>query len=389
MSDQLENSTKVTLSEENKSYQRGVVFGLTMAEVLLLLLFCFLIAFKWIYDEKQKVDKKNKELSQKNEIMMKDWETIQKQLKELKVEKDTKFDETDQELAVAIFSNIEFLKLKDPQRAKELAEKFKKNPETLFTSTIIDFDRYAELTTAEQFVNKLMTSDLYPKLADKPLEELNLLEERLKVLTELERDNPEIFATKENIKDVLDASQRVKQTEKELEKANKTINELKTKEKDSKGPPIINLPEAEEFSFMSGQAVLSTAFSKRLTTDIKDKILKNLKEYEGNIIEVIGHTDEVAVGKKERSTLDANTIAFILGQDNKTPVAMDNAGLGFARAVAVLRVLRTIPELKEYEILPYSAGQLILPNETLTSGLGIKDDAERRRIEIRVRRRKN
>ena len=68
---------------------------------------------------------------------------------------------------------------------------------------------------------------------------------------------------------------------------------------------------------------------------------------------------------------------------------MDNAGLGFARAVAVLRVLRTIPELKEYEILPYSAGQLILPNETLTSGLGIKDDAERRRIEIRVRRRKN
>ena len=107
-----------------------------------------------------------------------------------------------------------------------------------------------------------MTSDLYPKLADKPLEELNLLEERLKVLTELERDNPEIFATKENIKDVLDASQRVKQTEKELEKANKTINELKTKEKDSKGPPIINLPEAVEFSFMSGQAVLSTAFSK-------------------------------------------------------------------------------------------------------------------------------
>ena len=80
MSDQLENSTKVTLSEENKSYQRGVVFGLTMAEVLLLLLFCLLIAFKWIYDEKQKVDKKNKELSQKNEIMMKDWETIQKQL---------------------------------------------------------------------------------------------------------------------------------------------------------------------------------------------------------------------------------------------------------------------------------------------------------------------
>ena len=70
------------------------------------------------------------------------------------------------------------------------------------------------------------------------------------------------------------------------------------------------------------------------------------------------------------------------------PSAVDNAGLGLARASAVIRVLRSIPELSNYEILPYSAGQLILPNETLTNGQSILEDDQRRRIEIRVRRRK-
>jgi flagellar motor protein MotB len=189
------------------------------------------------------------------------------------------------------------------------------------------------------------------------------------VLTEAERTSPKVFASPENIKDFLTA--------------------LKTKDKDSKGPPIINLPEAEEFSFKSGQAVLSQAFSQRLRTDILQKILTNLKEYDADIIEVIGHTDEVAVGnKKEKtSTLDTNVINFILGQNTRTPTAIDNAGLGLARASAVTRVLRTLPELKNYEILPYSAGQLVLPDETLTTGESVLADDERRRIEIRVRRR--
>ena len=55
---------------------------------------------------------------------------------------------------------------------------------------------------------------------------------------------------------------------------------------------------------------------------------------------------------------------------------MDNAGLGFARAVAVLRVLRTIQSSKNMRF--YLIQRAYSANETLTFGLGIKDDAEKK-----------
>ena len=361
------------VAEGNKGYRRGVIFGLTMAEILLLLLFCLLLAFKWIYDEREKFRKENEDLKANQTELSQRWKEALSKLKiyeDEKPEEDKSEEEKEfQELALAILTNIEILNQKDPKKAKEIADELKSDPDTLSTSTIIDIETFEKLTTAQQFVEMMMSSNLYPVLSDKPLEDLNLLHERLMVLTEAERTSPEVFASAENIKDFLTA--------------------LKTKDKDSKGPPIINLPEAEEFSFKSGQAVLSQAFSQRLRTDILEKILINLKEYDADIIEVIGHTDEVAVGNKREktSTLDTNVINFILGQTSRTPTAIDNAGLGLARASAVTRVLRTIPELKKFEILPYSAGQLVLPDETLTTGESVLADDERRRIEIRVRRR--
>src|SRR5215813_10636155 len=62
-----------------------------------------------------------------------------------------------------------------------------------------------------------------------------------------------------------------------------------------------------------------------------------------------------------------------------------DAGLGLARAVAVVQVLRSDPRLNNYTLLPLSGGQLIGVDDQLTLGGG-GDDRERRRIEIRLRR---
>jgi hypothetical protein len=61
------------------------------------------------------------------------------------------------------------------------------------------------------------------------------------------------------------------------------------------------------------------------------------------------------------------------------------AGLGLARATAVVRVLMLDERLKGYTLLPLSGGQLIGVDDRLTKGGG-GDERERRRIEIRVRR---
>ena len=91
---------------------------------------------------------------------------------------------------------------------------------------------------------------------------------------------------------------------------------------------------------------------------------------------------------KTRSNLDQNTVKFIKGETDDPLKARDNAGLGLARAASVVKELKKLPELANYTILPYSAGQLILPNENLSTGDSFLAEDERRRIEIRVRRRK-
>jgi hypothetical protein len=65
----------------------------------------------------------------------------------------------------------------------------------------------------------------------------------------------------------------------------------------------------------------------------------------------------------------------------------DNAGLGIARSVSVVRNLLQDQRLKGLRILPLSGAQLIKTNETLANGIDVQGDVmERRRIEIRLRK---
>lgn len=151
-------------------------------------------------------------------------------------------------------------------------------------------------------------------------------------------------------------------------------------------PPIINLSEAGGYFFQSGSAELTSAFHGKLDTSIADQIADNLERYDVDIIEVIGHTDEQPLSRNA-SNLDQTVIDLLEGSK---PIAAaqpaDNAGLGLARAIAVANVLRSNPKLKDATVLPLSAAQLVLPGDAITTGQAGNVE-ERRRIEIRIRRR--
>ena len=151
-------------------------------------------------------------------------------------------------------------------------------------------------------------------------------------------------------------------------------------------PPIISLSEAEGFYFESGSAELSPAFREALTESVIPRLLEILKEYDVNVIEVIGHTDEQHLVVRG-SNLDAMLVPFMQGKTDVRPlIAADNAGLGFARAASVARVLMSDSRLAELRVLPFSGAQVIDVGDALSTGTLPEIMEERRRIEVRVRR---
>ncbi len=91
---------------------------------------------------------------------------------------------------------------------------------------------------------------------------------------------------------------------------------------------------------------------------------------------------------QRQSNLDRGlTTVLKSGGDIARLTPVDNAGLGLARAVSVVSVLRASPKLSNYKMIPLSGGQLINTDETLSLNPSSAGDvAQRRRIEIRLRK---
>lgn len=150
-------------------------------------------------------------------------------------------------------------------------------------------------------------------------------------------------------------------------------------------PPFFSLSEAGGYYFDSGKATLRPEFERNLKSVVVPLLKRNIDDYGVDVVEVIGHTDEVPmVGA---SNLDSSLIA---ASASRVPVealrSTDNAGLAIARAVAVVRILRADPSLKGVTILPLSGAQMIVPVDRPADGTAKGDDERRRRIEIRLRR---
>lgn len=153
----------------------------------------------------------------------------------------------------------------------------------------------------------------------------------------------------------------------------------------SQWPPFFNLSEAGGYFFDSGKATLHPDFEVSLRDRIIPKLVNSVAQYHVNVVEVIGHTDEVPMSGT--SNLDTKLIPAAAGKDQIAELrSTDNAGLAMARAVAVARILRADPRLSRVSILPLSGAQMIVPIDHMADGSARSGDQHRRRIEIRLRR---
>jgi endonuclease YncB( thermonuclease family) len=119
---------------------------------------------------------------------------------------------------------------------------------------------------------------------------------------------------------------------------------------------------------------------------VTERLLQIIKEYDVNVIEVIGHTDEQAIVERP-SNLDKGLLPVLQGHTTVDAlIPADNAGLGLARAVSVVGILTQDKRLGGYRILPYSGAQIIDLGDKLSDGSSTGDVQKRRRIEIRLRR---
>lgn len=151
-------------------------------------------------------------------------------------------------------------------------------------------------------------------------------------------------------------------------------------------PPIITLSEAKGYFFASGSAEVSADFQAKLSTSVIAELVKIVQKYRVDIIEIVGHTDEQKLVVRP-SNLDTLLIPFLKNDpDLERFLPSDNAGLGLARAAAVLRVLAQDERLRGLKLLPLSGGQVIEVGDALSTGKSPGNVKERRRIEIRARR---
>jgi flagellar motor protein MotB len=153
-------------------------------------------------------------------------------------------------------------------------------------------------------------------------------------------------------------------------------------------PPIISL-EDNGNRFATGSAALTADFRRDLEARVAPELADRLTAYNADVIEIIGHTDEQVITPTRPSNLDTTALAVMQGRRGaEAMVADDNAGLGLARAIAVARVLQATGHFDGVKLVPLSAAQLLLPGDALSPGVtgSLAQDDQRRRIEIRVRR---
>ncbi|MGO6982527.1 hypothetical protein [Rhizobium leguminosarum] len=307
---------------EHKGYNRGLILGLTMAESMLLLVFCLLlVAAALVTAERNKRYQVERKL-----------QAIEQKLDEL---------EKDNSAAAA--------------RVVELQAKL--GAVNLSAADRQSFEKeWRELISARQIIDRLQRSGIH--VSD--LEKLAALRKALSA------NGIELDAAPDEIKKLV-AANAVKKSPHEW-------------------PPIINLSEAGGYHFRSGSAELTNEFKQKLGTSLSDQIADNLSRYQVDIIEVIGHTDEQPLSRTSSNLDQTFIDVLDNKQPITALEPADNAGLGLARAMAVANVLKANPKLAGATVLPMSAAQLILPGDTVTAGQAGDVEARRRiEIRIRRR----
>ena len=289
------------MRQDDKQYRRGLVLGLTMAEVMILLIFVLLMA-----------------------------------------------------LASALESRDQQIRVLDDGGASRLVEQLQ--------------EAYPEAATQDEYFKELVRA--------------------LEVRRQVENEGPDpirrsILEDAAIGRDVRQAAQRDGVDDPKSYARDLAANANRSRK--GEWPPFVSLSEAGGYYFDSGKATLRPEFEMNLKTQVIPMLARNLASYDVDVIEVIGHTDEVPMTGS--SNLDKRLVGASAGS---FPIdglrSSDNAGLAMARALSVVRVLRADESLKGAAILPLSGAQMIVPVDRMADGTSRASDQRRRRIEIRLRR---
>lgn len=347
--------SQTSIGRQTTSYRQGLVLGLTMAEIMLLLVFCLLIAVG---------------VALSNERAQRD--AALAQLKRV-------------ESAAASNATI----VDAIRRNSRLAELLDRNSRTTSQRDIDEFWR--KLVESNDVVNRMEREGV-------PLAALREDSTAIAKLQELIAAgiDPDKVARAMALASAIEAAVAGKglgrltpQEVAALLEKGIAANRAPDPAPRSSGhnwPPIINLSEAGGYFFATGSAELTPNFAAALRTVVVERLLEIAEEFDVDVIEVIGHTDEQPVLNRP-SNLD-RTLASVTQGFNGTEALQwgDNAGLGLARALAVVELLSADARLRNFRILPLSAAQLIGTDGRITRFDGHGDVQERRRIEIRMRK---
>jgi flagellar motor protein MotB len=333
------------ISQQRSSYQRGLVLGLTMAEIMILLVFCLLIAMAtFLKREETKRIAAEQELQQQrlqNERTRDVVDALRKSaaLAE-KVQSLSGLSDPqaiDQYWRELVDSRTAVIEIEKSLSVKELREGIANI--AALRSNGIDVDKAIRDSEIVAAINRAMTK---PGAAPVPLQV------------------------------ILDTIARG------LAAAGPGGHQW---------PPIIRMSEADGYFFKSGSAELSPTFHDALVNKTPGEILSYIRKYDVDVIEIVGHTDERPIGVRQYSNLDRDLLSVLKNTAGVVSlIPADNAGLGLARAVAVVSVLRQSPLLAGYKLIPLSGAQLVNTDETLAIAGSPGDVQQRRRIEIRLRK---
>ncbi len=337
--------TNGQIIRQGTSYRQGLVLGLTMAEIMLLLVFCLLIAmasFIWKEQERRKLaDKKIEQLLADNR--------------------------RDQDLIQALNKN------------EALVEKLKAIAGSSAPQTVDQYWR--ELMEGRATADELQKSGLSLKELRDRISQIKILDANGIDVEKAVKDANTIVAINRAI---VKPGEPAPSTQTIIDALSRTASGPAPS--GHQWPPIISLSEAEGYFFKSGSAELKPEFREKLLNKIPSDILNYIKEFDVDVVEVVGHTDEQPLGVRQ-SNLDGALLSVLKNTTNVASlVPADNAGLGLARAVAVVSELRKSPLLSNYKLIPLSGAQLVNTNETLAIEGIPANIPERRRIEIRLRK---
>ncbi len=309
------------IERQSHSYKQGLVLGLTMAEIMLLLVFCLLLAAGSILKHQRD------------------------QLNLAKVEISALKGTSPMNEAIAALVKL------DPNLANAMGD-----DGSIPQSKIDEF--WTEIVESREIVRQLKSKGLAKS-------EIGENAQFLSALIEMKQKGESIdtMMTNAELADAIAKFQKangletndLKGTLVKLDELSKQANDAKGKDdKGHKWPPMISLSEAGGYFFRLGSAELSPEFEQRLRDVVAPNLVKMAEEYDVGVIEVVGHTDELPIGIKN-SNLDRDMVEVLKG--NKPIIALkpgDNAGLGIACSVSVVRNLLQDPRLEGLRILPMS-----------------------------------